>query len=107
MAWRYWSALQASALALCLTALGCASTSSLLRQRFSREHGCQKDEVRVREAGANAYLAEGCGQHAEYVCSTFMGGKGFERSCQERGVVPNASPEPPKRTYVNLEEPPR
>lgn len=61
----------------------------------------------MRDVGRNTYVAEGCGQRAEYVCQTFMGANGSEKGCAERGVNPTASPEAPKKVYNNLEEPPR
>jgi hypothetical protein len=85
---------------------GCAPTSNLLVDRFSREHSCQKDRVRVRDNGGNGYLAEGCGQRAEYVCSHFAGKKGSENTdCVERGVVPPAGIEPERPRPMSLEPP--
>lgn len=89
--------------------VACASTSSLLVTRFSREHSCQADQVRVREAGGNEYEAEGCGQRARYVCNSFAGNKNsVNAGCAEQGVVPQALSEPAKRQPApGLEEPPR
>lgn len=91
------------------TLVACASTSSLLVTRFSREHSCQADQVRVREAGGNEYVAEGCGQRARYVCSTFAGNKNSVNSnCAEQGVVPQAITEPAsRRPPPGIEEPPK
>jgi hypothetical protein len=90
-----------------LAASGCSSTSSLLTARFAREHSCQRDAVFVREAGQNVYVAEGCGQRAEYVCQSFAGVSGSEKGCAERGVNPQTSPEAPKKVYSTVQEPPR
>lgn len=76
-------------------------------KRFSREHSCQVDQVRVREAGGTTYIADGCGQHAEYVCGTFAGSPGSEGSCAERGIRQNADAAPPKQQYFNKMEPPK
>jgi hypothetical protein len=85
----------------------CASTQTLLAQRFSKEHSCQKDAVMVHEAGSNVYRAEGCGQRTEYVCQSFAGGQGSERSCAERGVNPNTPTDPVRRAYPNVQDAPR
>lgn len=89
------------------SAVACASTSSLLVKRFSREHGCEPDQVRVFEHGGNGYIAEGCGQRAEYVCSTFAGSEGSVNDCQERNAYRRASPEPSQRLKTGTQEPPR
>jgi hypothetical protein len=100
--WQYWLVLGA------LAASACASTQSLLIQRFSKEHSCQKDAVLVREAGSNVYVAEGCGQQSEYVCQSFAGKEGSEKSCVERGVNPNTPAQgPPRPVYTTVQEPPR
>lgn len=88
-------------------ALSCASTSSLLSQRFAREHSCQKDKVLVRQSGANRYLAEGCGQRAEYVCGSFIGSPGSEHNCSKSGANPRATTELPARTTHGLQDPPK
>jgi len=90
-----------------LLVAGCASMPTLLAQRFSKEHSCQKDVVMVREAGANVYVAEGCGHHVEYVCQSAVGGKGSEKGCAERGLNPNTPTDPVRRTNPNVPEPPR
>lgn len=90
-----------------LPSAGCASTQTLLAKRFSKEHSCQQDAVMVREAGSNVYVAEGCGHHVEYVCGSFAGGYGSEKSCAERGTNPNTPTDPVRRVYPNVQEPPR
>jgi hypothetical protein len=100
--WQHWLALGV------LASSGCSTTQSLLAQRFSKEHSCQKDAVLVREAGSNVYVAEGCGQRSEYVCPTFAGKEGSEKSCAERGVNPTTPAQgPPRPVYTNVQEPPR
>ena len=64
---------------------GCASTSSMLAKRFSRAHGCDPDNVHVTERSAQQYSADGCGQHADYVCESFAGMNADPTRCTERG----------------------
>ena len=74
----------------CLALLGlcasCASTSSLLAKRFAKAHGCDADDVHVSEQSAQAYSADGCGQHADYVCESFAGMNADPSRCVERGA---------------------
>ncbi len=81
--------------------VGCTTTTSRLRTRFSKEHGCPESETRVVESGGTAYVATGCGQSAEYVCQTFASANDDPRACEERGLPkkteppPMAGPKPP------------
>jgi hypothetical protein len=65
---------------------GCASTSSLLAKRFATAHGCDASDVHVSEQSAQAYSADGCGQHADYVCESFAGMNADASRCVERGA---------------------
>jgi hypothetical protein len=71
--------------ALGLLLLGCSTTAGQLKTRFAKERACPEDEVRVSEKGGNAYVARGCGQSAEYVCSAFANSQGTA-PCEERGL---------------------
>jgi hypothetical protein len=98
------TALLLIAIASVLTA--CAATSTLLVERFSRERSCQADRVRVHERGGNEYVAEGCGQRAEYLCQSYAGTASSANECSERGLPRQASPEPTQRVPHNAQEPP-
>jgi len=93
------------------TLLGCAPTSQLLAKRFSKEHSCQVDEVRVHEGGANRFEAVGCGQSARYICGSNFGSPGSENGCEEQGIRSRARdtsrdlPPPNKAQYPGIEPP--
>jgi hypothetical protein len=76
----------------------CTSSTGLLRARFSKEHTCPEDQVSVTEAGGTNYIAKGCNQTTEYVCTSFGGGPGTAyTNCVEQGLdlgAPNAPEQP-------------
>ena len=72
-------------MALLLVLASCASTSGMLAKRFSHAHGCDLDKVNVSERSAQEYSADGCGQHADYVCESFAGMNADPSRCTERG----------------------
>lgn len=67
--------------------VGCASTTSLLRERFAKERACDAALVKVRHVGGTQYLALGCDQSATYDCDAFAGGSQTASRCVERGAV--------------------
>lgn len=80
---------------LCLLLLvGCTTTTSRLRTRFSKEHACPESDTRVVESGGTVYVATGCGQRVEYVCQTFASTNDDPRTCEERGLPKKAEPPP-------------
>jgi hypothetical protein len=81
---------------------GCASTSSLLVKRFGREHSCEESRVLVIASSANAYAADGCGQHVEYICESFAGMNADAGRCVERGILPRS--DQPRSSYRDRPE---
>lgn len=74
---------------------GCTTTTSRLRTRFAKEHGCPEADSRVVESGGTTYVATGCGQRVEYVCQTFASMNDDPRNCEERGLSKKVGSEPP------------
>jgi hypothetical protein len=60
--------------------------ASSLKARFAAERGCPEGDVTVVERGGTSYEATGCGEAARYVCSSFSGGTGEARKCEESGA---------------------
>lgn len=99
-----------TALVLVVGLAACSTTTSKLRVRFAKEHGCSEDETRVTASGGTTYFASGCGKTAEYICPSFASAGDDARSCEERGLSkkpgseqkpippPNAPPAPPGAT---------
>jgi hypothetical protein len=90
---------------LLLAPAGCASTSSLLAQRFSKAHGCDASEVHVSERSAQEYAADGCGQHADYVCESFAGMNADPSRCVERGAERGSDGLTTRAAHPELEPP--
>ena len=82
--------MRAALIALGLFAVGCSTMTSQLRSRFAKERECPEGQVQVVERGGNVYIAHGCGQRAEYVCSGFASAS--SNTCEERGLQRQASP---------------
>jgi hypothetical protein len=91
---------------LLFVAAGCATTSSMLAERFAKERGCYVDRVYVSEESSQEYEVEGCGQRTVYVCESSAGMNADEKRCHERG---GADRSPPDDTYRNRPalEPPK
>ena len=54
---------------LCLIVSAGCSAEVQLRERIEAEWSCVGDRLDVRELGAGAYRARGCGRSAVFVCS--------------------------------------
>ena len=79
---------------------GCrgARMLGIVSARYSREYGCEGGDVRVRDLGAGAYRAQGCGREVTYVCVRDGWGRWLcatDTAPRRSAVAHRAPPRPP------------
>jgi hypothetical protein len=81
---------------------GCSSTTSGLKARFARDHGCSTDQVAVVNENGVDYHASGCGKETDYVCGSTAGFGDSSHFCTVRGLNPHESTgEPPPQNALD------
>jgi hypothetical protein len=77
----------------------------MLQRRFAKQRGCDVAAVRVTERNAQEYVAEGCGERAEYLCESFAGMNADETRCRELGGADKRPRDDKYRARRDLEPP--
>jgi hypothetical protein len=73
-------------LAIAILLGGCVSTTSVVQERFAKEHGCPKESVVVGELEGTRYGVRGCDKEAICVCSNTLGAFKGGVQCVEQGL---------------------